>query len=50
MTGVRFPVMAIVSSLSPRTKPLFRLTYLEYEAHPPSKFPWGRVQKQNTIA
>jgi hypothetical protein len=21
-----------------------------YEAHPQSKFPWGRVQKQNTIA
>jgi hypothetical protein len=23
---------------------------LNYEAHPQSKFPWGRVQKQNTIA
>jgi hypothetical protein len=23
---------------------------LYYEAHPQSKFPWGRVQKQNTIA
>jgi hypothetical protein len=21
-----------------------------YEAHPQSKFPWGRVQKQNTMA
>jgi hypothetical protein len=30
MTGVRFPVGAIVSSLSPRTNPLFRLTYIEY--------------------
>jgi hypothetical protein len=23
---------------------------IKYEAHPQSKFPWGRVQKQNTIA
>jgi hypothetical protein len=25
-------------------------TITKYEAHPQSKFPWGRIQKQNTIA
>jgi hypothetical protein len=26
------------------------LSPASYEAHPQSKFPWGRVQKQNSIA
>jgi hypothetical protein len=30
--------------------PVFTSRFLNYEAHPQSKFPWGRLQKQNTIS
>jgi N-acetyl-anhydromuramyl-L-alanine amidase AmpD len=52
--GVKFQVLATISPKNNCTiyahRYLTTISCCLYEADPQSKFPWGRVQKQNTIA